>query len=74
MAHKKSKLDVAADRAAKIIQAHLETLPPAEARAMTLEIRNLAIKSCRSAGRGKVLRSQQNAGLRPLSRICVESA
>jgi hypothetical protein len=42
---KRSKLDVAADRAAEIIQAHLDTLPRSKAKAIRAEIRKLAIKS-----------------------------
>jgi hypothetical protein len=74
MSVKRSKLDVAADRAAKIIQAHLDTLPPAKTKAMRADSRKLAIKSPRSAGRGKVSQSRQNVGFRPLSRTCEESA
>ena len=62
---KRSKLDIAADRAAKIIQAQLDTLPASKAKTMRAEIRKLAIKSSRSASRGKVSQSRQNVGLRP---------
>lgn len=74
MKHKKTKLDTAADIATDIIQAHLDALPREQARAMVQEIRDLALKSSRSASRGKALRSRQNVGLRPLSRSCAESA
>jgi len=56
MAIKKSKLDIAVRRTAEIIEEHLGTLPPAEAKTMLRDIHKLAVKSSRSAGRGKASR------------------
>jgi hypothetical protein len=58
MAIKKTKLEVAARRTAEIIEEHLGTLPPTEAKAMLMDIHKLAVKSSRSAGRGKTSRSR----------------
>jgi hypothetical protein len=44
---KKTKLDRAVERAAEIISAHLETLPPKQAKAMRKELHELAVKSSR---------------------------
>ena len=74
MAKKKTKLDAAVERATEIIESHLATLPPAEAKTMRKEIHALAIKSSRSARRGKGLRSPKNAGPRPLSRASAKSS
>jgi hypothetical protein len=74
MAIKKTKLDAAVTRAAAILQDHLETLPPAEAKAMLKDIHKLAVKSSRSAVREKTLRARRNAGLRPLSRASAKPA
>ncbi|MHB8525362.1 MAG: hypothetical protein ACYDD2_04295 [Candidatus Acidiferrales bacterium] len=71
MPRKKTKLDFAAAKAAEIIQAHLETLPPAEARAARKEIHGLA---SRSANREKASRSRKSADSRRLSRVSAESA
>jgi len=53
MPRKKTKLDIAAAKAAEIIQAHLETLPLAEAKAARREIYALAVRPSRSANREK---------------------
>lgn len=74
MAQKKTKLDIAAERTAEIIQAHLDSLPRAEARTMRAEIHRLAVKASRSASAGKTSRSRQSGAPRPLSRGCAESA
>ena len=71
MKRKKSKLEMAAERAAEIIQAHL-ALPAADARAMKRDIRNLAVKSALSVKRGKGSRSQRN-GDPYLRKICISS-
>jgi hypothetical protein len=49
MAIKKSKLDEAVRRTAEIIEEHLGTLPPADAKAMLKDIHKLAVKSSRPA-------------------------
>ena len=53
MPTKKAKLDAAARRAAEIIAGHLETLAPADAKAMRKDLHKLAVKSSRRASRGK---------------------
>ena len=74
MAKKKTKLDVAVEKTAEIIQAHLRTLPPAEARGMRKEIHALAIKSSRFARRGKASQSHRNADPHLLSRVSAKPA
>ena len=74
MARKKTKLDVTAVRLAEMIQAHLDTLPRAQAQAMRKEIHTLAVKPSRSVGRGKASRTRKTSDPRLLSRICAESA
>ncbi len=59
MPRKKTKLDIAAAKAAEIIQAHLETLPTAEAKAARREIHALAVRPSRSANREKASRSRK---------------
>jgi hypothetical protein len=44
MSIKKTKLDAAVRRTPKIIEEHLGTLPPTEAKAMLKDIRKLAVK------------------------------
>jgi len=68
MPTKKAKLDVAARRAAEIIAGHLETLTPADAKAMRSDLHKLAVKSSRRASHGKASQVRRNAGSRPLSR------
>jgi hypothetical protein len=63
MKRKKSKLDKAVARSAEIIEAHLETLSPAEAKSMLREIHHLAVNSSRSANRGKASPARRSAGL-----------
>ena len=74
MAIKKAKLDAAVRRTAEIIEEHLGTLPPAEAKAMLKDIHKLALKSSRSANRGKASRSRRSGGPRPLSRASAKPA
>lgn len=74
MTHKKKAIDRAAERAAEIISAHLETLPAAEAKAIRQEVHALAVRSSRSATRGKASRSRKSGDTRPLSRIYAKSA
>jgi hypothetical protein len=74
MATKKAKLDAAARRVAEILQEHMETLPYPEAKAMRKEIHELAVKSSRSATRGKASRSRRNADPRLLSRASSKPA
>jgi hypothetical protein len=45
MAREKTKFDQAVKRTAEIIQAHLSTLSPAQAKAMRKDIQGLALKS-----------------------------
>ncbi|MFZ0212543.1 MAG: hypothetical protein WBE20_16325 [Candidatus Acidiferrales bacterium] len=49
MPRKKTKLDIATEKAARIIQGHMKTLPPTEAKGMREEIHALAVRSSRSA-------------------------
>jgi len=74
MPRKKTKLDIAAAKAAEIIQAHLETLPMAEAEAARKEIHALAVRPSRSANREKASRSRKSGDSRPLSRVSAKSA
>lgn len=74
MTRRKSKLDIATEKAARIIEAHMETLPPMEAREMREEIHALARKSSRPANRGKASRSRKSGGPHPLSRVSAKSA
>jgi hypothetical protein len=53
MAKEKNKLDRAVGRTAEILLAHLGTLPRAQATAMREELRRVAVKTSRSASRGK---------------------
>jgi hypothetical protein len=53
MAKKKNKLDRAVGRTAEILLAHLGTLPRAQATAMREELHRVAVKTYRSARRGK---------------------
>jgi hypothetical protein len=71
---KKTKLDAAARRMAGVIEEHLGTLPPTDAKAMLKDLHKLAVKSSRSANRGKASRSRRNAGPRPLSRASAKPA
>ncbi len=48
MPKKQANLDAAVARVAEIIQSHLRTLAPSEAKTMLNEIRVLAVKSRRS--------------------------
>jgi hypothetical protein len=43
MARKKTQLDIAVEKTAEILQEHMSTLSPAEARAMRKEIHALAV-------------------------------
>jgi hypothetical protein len=74
MAKEKNLIDKAVERTAEILLAHFETLPPAEVKAMRKEIHALAVKSSRSARRGKTSRSPRSAGLRRVSRDSAKSA
>jgi hypothetical protein len=74
MAKKKTKLDAAVERATEIIEGHLLNLSTAQAKSMRKEIHALAVKSSRSARRGKGLRSPKSAGPRPLSRASLKSS
>jgi hypothetical protein len=71
---KSKKLHKAVKRAASIIREHLATLPAAEATAMRADIHKLAVKTSRSAGRGKAARPPKSAGVRLLSRTSAKSA
>lgn len=68
------KLDQAVERTAEIIMEHMATLPLEKAKAMREEIRRLAAKPSRRAGRGKTSRSRRNADPRPLSRTSAKSS
>ena len=48
MSIKKTKLDAAVRRTAKIIEEHLGTLPPTEAKGVLKDLHKLAVKSSRS--------------------------
>jgi hypothetical protein len=71
---KQTKLATATKRAAVLVQAHLDTLPPAEAKAMRREIHALAVKASRSSRSGKALRTRKTEDSRPLSRTSAKSA
>jgi len=68
MPTKKAKLDAATRTAAEIIAGHLETLTPANAKAMRNDLHKLAVKSSRRASHGKASQARRNAGSRLLSR------
>ena len=51
MAIQKAKLEKTVERVATLIEEHLGTLPPSQAKAMLTDIRKLAMKSSRSANR-----------------------
>jgi hypothetical protein len=51
MTTKKTKLDAAVRKTAAILEDHLSSLPPAEAKAMLREIHTLVVKSSRSTNR-----------------------
>jgi hypothetical protein len=70
----KAALDKAVARAADIIGGHLRALTPAASKAMRRDIHKLAVKSSRSARRGKVSRSRETADPRPLSRSSARPA
>jgi hypothetical protein len=74
MATQKGKLEKAVKRTAKLIEEHLGTLPPSQAKAMLADIHKLAMKPSRSANRGKASRSRRNAVPRPLSRASAKPA
>jgi len=74
MSIKKTKLDAAVRRTAEIIEEHLATLPPTAAKAMLKDLHKLAVKSSRSANRGKASRSRRSADPRPLSRASAKPA
>jgi hypothetical protein len=74
MGKKNTKLDAAVKRTAEILQAHLDILPPTEARAMRKDLHSMALKSSRSARRGKASRSPKSGDLRLLSRSSVKPA
>ena len=69
-----SKLDQAAERTAEILIEHMSTLPLEKAKAMREEIRRLAAKPSRRAGRGKTSGSRRSAGPRPVSRTSAKSS
>jgi hypothetical protein len=74
MAKKNTKLQAAVKRTADILQAHLDTLPTAEAKAMRKDLHSMAIRTSRSARRGKGSKSPKSAGLRLLSRSSAKPA
>jgi hypothetical protein len=74
MTRKKSKLDIAAEKITEILVSHMETMSPAQARAMRKDIHGLAVKSSRSANRGKAARSRKSVDSRPLSRSAAKSS
>ncbi len=71
---KRTRLDAVVERAAEIIEGHLSSLPPAQAKSMRKEIHALAVKPSHSARRGKGSRSPKSAGPRLLSRASVKSS
>jgi hypothetical protein len=68
MATKKTKVDVAARRIAALLEEHIGTLPPGEAKELLSDVNRLAAKSSRTASRGKASQSRRTADPRPLSR------
>jgi hypothetical protein len=74
MPKKKTKIKKAVEKTVDFLLAHFCTVPPAEARAMRKEIRDLAAKVTRSARRKKTSKSPRKAGLRRLSRTPAKTA
>ncbi|MGA8872643.1 MAG: hypothetical protein WA434_06115 [Candidatus Acidiferrales bacterium] len=63
MAKKKTELDKAVERAAKIILDQLSTLPPETAKQKRLELEQMAVKASHAAKNGKHSRFHQAVGL-----------
>jgi hypothetical protein len=63
-----SRLDQAAKRLAEIFIEQMSSLPLEKAKAIREEIRRLAGKPSRRAGRGETSPPRRNAGLRSLSK------
>ena len=74
MARKKSKLDNATDIIAGIIQDHLDTLSPAEAKDRRKKFNAYVAKVCCSSARGKSARQKQTEGVRLVSRSRAKTA
>lgn len=74
MAKKKSQLDQAVDRAAKLIQAQLDTLPLAVAKKKVKELQEIAAKSYRAAKTGRGRQSRRTAAIRLSARSRAKTA
>jgi hypothetical protein len=74
MAKKKTELDKAVDRAAKLIQAQLDTLPVEVAKKKVQELQAIAAKAYRSAKTGKARPSRRTAAIRLSTRSRAKTA
>jgi len=70
----KSKLDRAVEKAAKIIQAQLDTLPAELAKAKRRELSRMAITASHAAKNGKRSRLRRTSAIRPSSRSRAKTA
>jgi hypothetical protein len=74
MAKKKTELDKAVDRAAKLIQAQLDRLPVEVAKKKVKELQEIAAKAYRSAKIGRGRPSRRTEGIRLSTRSRAKTA
>jgi hypothetical protein len=74
MAKKKTELDKAVDRAAKLIQAQLDTLPVEVAQKKVKELQEIAAKAYRSAKSGRARPSRRTGAIRLSNRSRAKTA
>jgi len=74
MAKKKTELDKAVERAAKLIQAQLDTLPVEIAKKKVKELQEIAAKAYRSAKSGGPQPSRRTAAIRLSTRSRAKTA
>jgi hypothetical protein len=74
MAKKKTELDKAVERAAKLIQAQLDTLPVEVAKKKVKELQEIAAKAYRSAKTGRARPSRRTAAIRLSTRSRAKTA
>jgi hypothetical protein len=74
MAKKKTELDKAVDRAAKLIQAQLDTLPAEVAREKVKELEAIAAKAYRTAKSGTGRPTQRTGAIRLSARSRARTA
>jgi len=70
----KSRFDKAVAKAAKIIQAQLDTLPAGLAKSKRQELSSLALSASRAAKNGKRSPLRQTSAIRPSSRSRAKTA